>query len=196
MGSCFSKDSKIKIIDQIPLGDDFNYLRPKGYINYMVDTKYNLPLIEINFDGWFETSVRLWPESKNARSKFILLERTPPPSLSVFSISSIIDDSGSILFFSKKKMAQKQILHPRDRFAQPSAEILMNFQQGRLLITKEEFHFRVETFPEDLKRIREFAKFTTANIDKLFEKKLMCGDVRIFSRILQEFLDKKFVNPQ
>ena len=61
------------------------------------------------------------------------------------------------------------------------------------MITKEEFNFRVETFPEDLKRIKEF---TTANIDKLFEKKLMCGDVRIFSRILQEFLDKKFVNPQ
>ena len=51
----------------------------------------------------------------------------------------------------------------------------------------------METFTEDLKKIKEF---TTANIDKLFEKKLMCGDVRIFSRILQEFLDKKFVNPQ
>ena len=131
MGSCFSKDSKIKIIDQIPLGDDFNYLRPKAYINYTLDTKYNFPLIEINFDGWFETSVRLWPESKNARSKFILLERTPPPTLSVFSFSSIIDDSGSILFFSKK-MAQKQILHPREGFAQPSAEILMNFQQRQI----------------------------------------------------------------
>ena len=51
------------------------------------------------------------------------------------------------------------------------------------MITKEEFNFRVETFPENLKRIKEFARFTTANIDKLFEKKLMCGDVRIFSRI-------------
>ena len=91
MGSCFSKDSKVKIIDDIPLGGDFNYLRPNGYITYTIDTKYNVLLIEINFDGWFETSVRLWPKSKKARSKFLLLERIPSPTPSVSSFTSIVD---------------------------------------------------------------------------------------------------------
>ena len=108
MRSCFSKDSKltiideiktiVKIIDEVPLGDVFNYLIPNSYNTYMIDTKYNVPLIEINFDGWFETSVRLWPKSKKARSKFILLERTPPRTPSVSSFSSI-DDSGNDTVF-------------------------------------------------------------------------------------------------
>lgn len=58
MESCFSKAPKVKFIDTIPIGKEFDYLRPEGFITFTIDTKYNIPLIEINFDGWFEASVR------------------------------------------------------------------------------------------------------------------------------------------
>ena len=87
-------------------------------------------------------------------------------------------------------MTQKQILHPSDRLPQPAVETL-NFQQGRFLITKEELNFRIQTFLMDLERIREFARFAVAN-----NNKFNCGDVRIFSGFMQEFLNKEFVNSQ
>ena len=90
-GYCFSlKEPRIKIFDQTPPGENFDYLRPEGVINFTIDRKFNVPLIEIQFEGWFENSVRLWPKDSKARENFLLLERTPPPALSISSPS----DSG------------------------------------------------------------------------------------------------------
>lgn len=91
MGSYFLNTSKVKIIDSTPVGKEFDYFRHKGFVTYTIDPKYNIPLKEINFDGLLETSVQLGPESKAARSRFLLLERTPPPTPSISSFSSIVD---------------------------------------------------------------------------------------------------------
>ena len=85
--------SRIEVIDKTPEGENFDYLRLKGTITYSIDSTYNIPFIEINFDGWFESSARLWPKNNKIRSNFLLLERTPPPSpsMSSFSSDSIVD---------------------------------------------------------------------------------------------------------
>ena len=65
MGCCFScNEPRIKIIDETPEEENFDYLRPKGSITYAIDRTYNIPLIKLYFDGWFESSVRLWPKKK------------------------------------------------------------------------------------------------------------------------------------
>ena len=44
MGNCFSSNtSNIKIIDQTPLGEQFDYLRPEGTITYTIDRMYDVP---------------------------------------------------------------------------------------------------------------------------------------------------------
>ena len=91
MGICFSSSKpRIKIIDEAPPGEKLYYLKPEGTITYTIGRTYNIPMIEIQFDGWFESSVRLWPKDNRARSTFLLLERAPPPSSSISSLS----DSG------------------------------------------------------------------------------------------------------
>ena len=50
---------------------------------------YNVPEIEINFDGWYKANVGLWPKSNKIRSNFLRIERTPLPSLA--SLSSYTD---------------------------------------------------------------------------------------------------------
>ena len=77
MGRCFSKEPIVKIFDEIPKGEQYDYLRPEGTIVYSIDRTYNMPMIQIIFDGWFETSARLWPKDNAARENFLLLERTP-----------------------------------------------------------------------------------------------------------------------
>ena len=92
MGCCFScYEPRIKIIDKTPEGENFDYLRPKGTITYTIDKTYNIPLIELYFDGWFESGVHLWPKNNKMRSNFLLLERAPPPSPSISSFSSEIE---------------------------------------------------------------------------------------------------------
>ena len=87
MGCCCSSfntsKAKIKIIDEIPKGREFDYLRSEGKITY-----------SIAFDGWYVNSVRLRPKSKKVRSHFLMLERTPPVSPQIsftFDESSICD---------------------------------------------------------------------------------------------------------
>ena len=88
MEFCFSlKEPWIKIFNQTPPDEKFNYLRPEGVINFTINRKYNVSLIEIQFEGWFENSVRLWPKDNKARENFLLLERTPPPTPSISSPS-------------------------------------------------------------------------------------------------------------
>ena len=100
MGCLFSRNEpKIKIFDLKPPGNDFEYLRPQGTISFSIDRKYNVPLINIRFDGWYENSVRLWPKCNEQREHFLLLERTLLQTPS-FSSSS---GSGFDTVFSQKK---------------------------------------------------------------------------------------------
>ena len=82
MGSCFSKQPRVKISDEIPKGERYDYLRPEGTIVYLIDRTYSIPMIQIIFDGWLKTNVRLWPKDNAAGENFLLLERTPPISSS------------------------------------------------------------------------------------------------------------------
>ena len=70
-----------------PPGDDFDYLRPQGTITFSIDRKYNIPLIDIRFDGWYENSVRFWPKHSEQREPFLLLERTSLQAPSITSSS-------------------------------------------------------------------------------------------------------------
>lgn len=79
----------IKIIEYNPPGEQFDYLRRNGTIKFSIDKKYNIPIAEIKFNGWYENSVRLWLHHYKQREYFLLLERTP---LQTPSLSS--DDSG------------------------------------------------------------------------------------------------------
>ena len=60
MGCLFSRNEpKIKIFDLTTPCDDFEYLRPQGTITLSIYRKYNVPPIDIRFNGWYEISVRL-----------------------------------------------------------------------------------------------------------------------------------------
>ena len=97
MGNCFSSNtSNIKIIDETPLGEQFDYLGPEGTITYTIDRMYDVPEIEINFNGWCKSSVQLWPRDPRMRSFFLRIKRTPLPSPSV---SSLLYDSGNNTVF-------------------------------------------------------------------------------------------------
>ena len=52
---------KIRMYDCIPPTDEFDYLRPDGCIFVSIDRRYKVPLFDLRFDGWYENSVRLWP---------------------------------------------------------------------------------------------------------------------------------------
>lgn len=73
MGSCFSFLNKpnVEIIDETPKGKQFDHLRPEGVITYTVDRMYDVPEVKINFDGWYEASVLLWPKSSKVRLNFL-----------------------------------------------------------------------------------------------------------------------------
>ena len=91
MDCCFSSNKpRIKILDETTQGKNFDYLRPEGTITYTIDRTYNIHLNEIQFDGWFESSIHLWPKDSRARENSFLLERTPPP----LSSNSSQSDSG------------------------------------------------------------------------------------------------------
>ena len=92
IGTCFSKKSKIKIVDNIKKGSQHKYLRLNGEIVLSIDKICNVLLFDINIDGWYPNSVRLWPKIKDAQQCFqSWLERTPPSTPIVssnFSFSS------------------------------------------------------------------------------------------------------------
>ena len=80
MGCCYSscnKRPKIRIIDETPKGHDFDQLKPEGKITHGIDETYDVPKIEIAFEGWYVNNVRHWPKDKKVRPHFLMLERTP-----------------------------------------------------------------------------------------------------------------------
>lgn len=92
MGCCFSpNEPRIKIFDQTPAGQNVCYLRMQRTITFSINSKYNVPLIDIQFDGWYDNSVCLWPEHNKQRENILLLESVPlsTPSVSSFSDSGV-----------------------------------------------------------------------------------------------------------
>ena len=71
MGSCCSRKQKlnIKIIDTIDKDQQFDYLRLKGCLVFKIDSVY-VPKVNMPFDGWYANSVRLWPNTNEARKHF------------------------------------------------------------------------------------------------------------------------------
>ena len=90
MGGCFSCNKpNVEIIDYTPKGKQYDYLKPNGTNTYTINWIDDVPEIEINFDGWYKTTVQLWP--KSTKMNLLGLQRTPVPSPTFFTSSS---DSG------------------------------------------------------------------------------------------------------
>ena len=77
--------------DCIPLTDEFDYLRPDGCIIVSIDIRYNVPVSDLRFDGWYENSVHLWP--KHIKQKPCVLS-FDNPLVTDSSSSDSSDDSG------------------------------------------------------------------------------------------------------
>ena len=90
MGGCFSFNRpSVEIIDEMPKGKQFDYLRLEETIKNTVYRIHGVPEIEINFDGWYRASVCLWPKSTKMRSNFLNLQRTlPSPPFSTSSANN------------------------------------------------------------------------------------------------------------
>ena len=102
-----------------------------------------------------------------------------------------------ILYFSfiKKKKENSfasLTLHPRDGLPQIAPSI--NLEMRRFWIFTKELNGRVEEISRDLERIKAFSSFTINNYRKIRERRFMSGDVRIFSELLTNFLEKEFVD--
>ena len=96
MGCIFSKIindvSNNEILDYTPQGPEYDYLRPTGIITVKMDEKWKVPVIHFDLDGWSPIFIQLWPENNPQRENFLILPRTPLPTLS--SSSSEYGDSG------------------------------------------------------------------------------------------------------
>ena len=85
-----------------------------------------------------------------------------------------------------------QLLHPRDRVPQIAPRI--NLEPGRFWV--EEFNGRVQEISRELERIQSFVTFAKNNYDKIIQRGLMHGDIKIFTEMLSIFLEKEFINPK
>ena len=83
-------------------------------------------------------------------------------------------------------------MHPRDRLQKIAPRIIL--EQGRFFISAEEFNGRMEEISRDLDRIIAFASFTVNNHNKINQRRLLSGDVKVFADLLKDFLDKEFTN--
>lgn len=92
MGCCLSviakTSSNIETLDSTSSSSEYDLLRPKGTITVDINNKWNIPVIDINFDGLYKSTIRLWPNNNAQRENFLLLERTPLPSPDVSSLGS------------------------------------------------------------------------------------------------------------
>ena len=64
MGCCLSKcrmvkESNIEVLDFIAQGSEFSYLRPQGTTTVGIDNKWNIPVVGVNFEGWYEPTIHL-----------------------------------------------------------------------------------------------------------------------------------------
>ena len=55
----------------------FDYLRPKGTITFRVHRKYNIPVVDIRFDGWYESGDQSIKTPKPKTPKHGLKDMSP-----------------------------------------------------------------------------------------------------------------------
>ena len=72
MGCCFSlNEPRTKIIGLTAPCENYSYLRPKGTITFNVDRKYNVILVDVQLDSWFENIFHLWLKETKERELFV-----------------------------------------------------------------------------------------------------------------------------
>ena len=94
----------------------------------------------------------------------VLKPMPPPPSLSASKQQKIFKPIPPLLI----------LLHPRDRFPQPAPHVTLE-NSGRLFITRDKFNLKVNQIGDDLEKI---------------DKNYVCGDIKIFSDFLFQFVIK------
>ena len=197
MDCLFSRNvPKIKILDLTPPGDDFDNLKPQGAITFSIDRKYNVPLINIRFDG------HTFDQSIVKREHFFLLEGTP---LQTHSTTSSSDSSFDMAFLVKKRIAQNNLpdalRHPRERLPTTTPQILesnlkVDFQHSTFFISNEEIELRINAICFQFWKIQLFTKFVCDNHHKIKERHYVYADLYIFAEFLFMFLTKEFVDPK
>ena len=85
--------------------------------------------------------------------------------------------------------------HPREKLPQPAISVLdttpdVNFQYGRFFTTTQGFETRLNFITFHYWKIEIFCKFVKNNTDIVINKGFICGDVKVFSHLLE----KCFVN--
>ena len=194
-----SNKPKIKIFDCTPLGNNFEYLRPQGTVTLSIDRKYNVSLIDIRFDGWYENSVSKHSQSIVNRESISYCLRELLYRHLVLAHRLTVD---LILFFSTKKIAKNNLpVHPRDRLPSVALHNLgpdskVDLHHGRFFITNKEFELRINAICLQLRKIQVLSKFVCNNYHRIKERHFICGDLFIFSEFLMIFLTKEFVDPK
>ena len=89
-------------------------------------------------------------------------------------------------------MASNSLIHPWDRLSQIAPT--NNLEQGRFFISIEEFEERLNIICNDICRIRCFCKFAADNFKKIQERRLICGDIKLFVDYISIFIKKDFVD--
>lgn len=150
---------------------NYSYLSPEGTITFSLNTKYNVPVVDTQFDGWFENSFRLLPKNTRQRDRkgHLYRHQVFPHVLTVVLT----------LLFSVLKMAENNLApiaprppcHLRERFPLPATQILQSkpeikLQHGRFFITVHEFEARVDEICFQLWELQAFAKLVTDNYSK------------------------------
>ena len=83
-------------------------------------------------------------------------------------------------------MASNSLIHPRDRL--PQVALVINLEQGRFFISIEEFEGRLKVICNEIWKIRNFCKFAADNFNKIHERPLIRGDIRIFVDYISVFI--------
>lgn len=72
------------MIDKPSKQKRFDQLRPEGTITYRINKMYDIPEVEIDFNGSYKSTTHFWPKATRSRHNFFLLERTPSSSQSFY----------------------------------------------------------------------------------------------------------------
>ena len=70
------------------------------------------------------------------------------------------------------------------------------FQCARVLISEDEFEFRINSLCSQFLKIQAFAKFVRDNLKRIINQSVVSGDLTIFSDFLSMFLTIEFVDPK
>ena len=195
-----NEEPKIKIIDYTLTGAAFNYLRPKSTISFSGNRKYNVPVDDISFQGWWRT-VCIFCHIILNRENIFCSFRELCCRLLVLVLTIVV----MTLFFSwkkKKKMAENNLpIHPWERLPQHATPLLdtppqLNISWGRFFISEDELEFRINSLCSQFLKIQAFAKFVRDSHKRIINQRVVSGDLTMFSDFFSMFLSKEFVNPR